>query len=99
MYFTKQKHETIFYRNYKKIDNLNFKEALNRELMKHDSNNINPCTQMAIRFSREMKIESKNYNIAIFIYSKIEKKTFNTNVLLFILFHSNYEKIKCEIPF
>ena len=28
---------------------------------------------MAIRFSAEIKIESKNYNIAIFIYSKIEK--------------------------
>ena len=48
---------------------------------------LNPCTQMAIRFSAEMKIiESKNYNIAIFIYSKIEKKKFNTNVLLFIFF-------------
>ena len=35
-----QKHETIFYRNYKKFDNLIFKEALNRELMKHDLNNI-----------------------------------------------------------
>ena len=40
MYFTKQKHEIIFYRNYKKFDNLKFKEALNRELMKHDLNNI-----------------------------------------------------------
>ena len=40
MYFTKQKHETIFYRNYKTIDNLKFKEALNRELTKHDTNNI-----------------------------------------------------------
>ena len=40
MYFIKQKHETIFYRNYKKFDNLKFKEALNRELMKHDLNNI-----------------------------------------------------------
>ena len=36
MFFTKQKHETIFYRNYKKFDNLKFKEALNRELMKND---------------------------------------------------------------
>ena len=43
-------------------------------------------TKMAIRFSVEMKIESKNYSIAIFIYSKIEKKKFNTNVLLFIFF-------------
>ena len=38
MFFTKQKHETIFYRNYKKFDNLKFKETLNRELMKHDLN-------------------------------------------------------------
>ena len=40
MFFTKQKHETIFFRNYKKFDSLKFKEALNRELMKHDLNNI-----------------------------------------------------------
>ena len=40
MFFTKQKDETIFYRNYKKFDNLKFKKALNRELMKHDLNNI-----------------------------------------------------------
>ena len=39
MCFTKQKHETIFYRNYKRFDNLKFEEALNRELMKHDVNN------------------------------------------------------------
>ena len=40
MYFTKQKHETLSYRNYKKFDNLKFKEALTRELIKHDANNI-----------------------------------------------------------
>ena len=40
MYFTKQKHETISYRNYKKFDNRKFKEALNKELMKHVANNI-----------------------------------------------------------
>ena len=40
MYFTKQKQEIIFYRNYKKFDNLKLKEELNRELMKHDANNI-----------------------------------------------------------
>ena len=34
------KHETIFYRNYKKFDNLKFKEALITGLMKHDLNNI-----------------------------------------------------------
>ena len=41
---------------------------------------------MTIRFSAEMKIESNNYKIAIFIYFKIKKKKFNTNVLLFIFF-------------
>ena len=41
---------------------------------------------MAIRFSVEMKIESKNCSIVIFIYSKIEKKKLNTNVLLLIFF-------------
>ena len=41
---------------------------------------------MAIRFSAVMKIESKNCNIAVFIYFKIEKKKFNTNVLLFAFF-------------
>ena len=40
---------------------------------------------MTIRFSAEMKIESKNYNIPTFIYSKIEKTKFNTNMLVFIL--------------
>ena len=43
---------------------------------------MNPCTQMAIRFSTEMNIESKNFNITIFVYSKIEKRKFNTNLLL-----------------
>ena len=38
-FFTKRKYDTIFYRNYKQLDNLKFKKALNRELMKHDLNN------------------------------------------------------------
>ena len=41
---------------------------------------------MVVRFSTEMKIESKNCNIPIFIYSKIEKKKFNTNILLYGFF-------------
>ena len=41
---------------------------------------------MANRSSVEMKIESKNYSIAAFIYFKTEKKKFNTNVLLFFFF-------------
>ena len=40
MCFTKQKHESTFYRNSKKCDNLKFTEVLNKELMKHDMNNI-----------------------------------------------------------
>ena len=40
MYFSKQKHETISYRNYKKFGNLKFQEALTKELMKHDVKNI-----------------------------------------------------------
>ena len=39
MYFTKQKHEAIFYRHYKIFDILKFKEVLNRELSKNDANN------------------------------------------------------------
>ena len=33
-----------------------------------------------------MEIESKNYNIVILIYSKIENKKFNTNILLLSFF-------------
>ena len=40
MFFTKQKYETIFYKNYKKFDNLKIKEALNRKQIEHDLNNI-----------------------------------------------------------
>ena len=40
MYFTKQKRETTLSRDYKKLDNLKFKEAQNRELMKDSVNNI-----------------------------------------------------------
>ena len=36
IFFTKQKHETIFHRNYKKFDNFRFREVGNRELMKLD---------------------------------------------------------------
>ena len=40
MFFSKQKHETVFFRNYKKFNNSAFREALNRELLKYDLNNI-----------------------------------------------------------
>ena len=54
---------------------------------------------MVIRFSTEMKIESKNCNIPIFIYfSKLKRKNL-TPTYYSLFFHSNYEKINCEIPF
>ena len=37
MFFSKQKHETVFFRNF---HNSAFREALNRELLKYDLNNI-----------------------------------------------------------
>ena len=40
MFFSKQNHEIVFFRNYKKFDNSPFKEVLNRELLKYDLNNI-----------------------------------------------------------
>ena len=40
MFFSKQKHETVFFRNYKKFDNSAFREVLNRDILKYDLNNI-----------------------------------------------------------
>ena len=40
MIFSKQKHEAVFFRNYEKFDSSAFREALNRELLKYDLNNI-----------------------------------------------------------
>ena len=40
IFCNKQKHETVFFRNYKKFNNSAFREALNRELLKYDLNNI-----------------------------------------------------------
>ena len=40
MFFTKQKQKAIFCRNYKELDDLTFKEALNRELAKRNLDNI-----------------------------------------------------------
>ena len=48
---------------------------------------------MIILFSAQLKIESKNCNIPIFIYLKIENKKFNTNVLIL------KNQIKCENSF
>ena len=40
MFFSKQNHETVFLRNYERFDHSAFREALNRELLKYDLNNI-----------------------------------------------------------
>ena len=55
-FFTKQKYDTIFYRNYKELDNLKFKKALNRELMKHDLNNIDYKFFMRLCFQFLMRM-------------------------------------------
>ena len=40
MSFSKQRHETVFFRNYKTFDSSAFREALNGELLKYGLNNI-----------------------------------------------------------
>ena len=40
MFLSKQKHETIFFQNYKKFDNSAFREVLNRKLLKYDLNDV-----------------------------------------------------------
>ena len=47
---------------------------------------MNLSTQMAIHFYAEMKIESKNYKISIFIYSKKKKKKKNQHVTFHLTF-------------
>ena len=38
MFFSKQKHEIVFFRNYKKFNSSAFRDGLNRELIKYDLN-------------------------------------------------------------
>ena len=40
VFFPKQKHETVFYRNYKNFENSHFRDKIENELLKHDKNNI-----------------------------------------------------------
>ena len=40
VFFPKQKHETVFYRNYKKFEKSHFRDKIENELLKHDINNI-----------------------------------------------------------
>ena len=61
---------------YKKIDNLKFKEALNRELMKHDLNNIdyeNFHDKIVLSiFNAHAPLKKKHLraNHAIFVFKK-----------------------------
>ena len=51
MHFKKQEPNVIWYRNFKTFDSLKFKEDLNRELSKHDMNNMDYETFQEIMLS------------------------------------------------
>ena len=72
MFFSKQKHETVFFRNYKKFDNSAFREALNRELIKYDLNNIEYDTFQEIIVS------------LLNVYAPLKKKYLRTNHASFV---------------
>ena len=48
---------------------------------------------MATGFPVEIKIQTKNFNIGIFIYLDVEKKKLDTNILIFICLIQNTKKI------
>ena len=72
MFFSKQKHETVFFRNYKKFDNSAFREALNRELLKYDLNNIEYDTFQEIIVS------------LLNVYAPLKKKYLRANHASFV---------------
>ena len=72
MFFSKQKHETVFFRNYKKFDNSAFREALNRELLKYDLNNIEYDTFQEIIVS------------LLNVYASLKKKYLRANHASFV---------------
>ena len=51
VFFGEQEHETVVFQNYKKFNSSAFKEALNRELLKYESNNIEHHTFQEITVS------------------------------------------------
>ena len=80
MFFRKQKHETVFFRNYKKFDNSAFREALNRELLKYDLNNIEHDTFQEIIVSllnvyAPLKKKYLRANHASFVTKELRKAT------------------------
>ena len=72
MFFSKQKHETVFFRNYKKFDNSACREALNRELLKYDLNNIEYDTFQEIIVS------------LLNVYAPLKKKYLRANHASFV---------------
>ena len=72
MFFSKQKHETVFFRNYKKFDNSTFREALNRELLKYDLSNVEYDTFQEIIVS------------LLNLYSLLKKKYIRANHASFV---------------
>ena len=78
MFFSKQKHETVFFRNYKKFYNSTFREALNRDLTKYDLNNIEYDTFQEIivfllNVFASLKKKHLRANHAIFVTKELRK--------------------------
>ena len=71
-FFSKQKHENVFFRNYKKFDNSAFREALNRELLKYKLNNIEYDTFQEIIVS------------LLNVYAPLKKKYLRANHASFV---------------
>ena len=65
-------YETVFFRNYKKFDNSAFKDALNRELIKYDLNNIEYDTFQEIIVS------------LLNVYAPLKKKYLRANHASFV---------------
>ena len=72
IFYSKQKHKTVFFRNYKKFDNSAFKEALNRELLKYDLNNIKYDTFQEIIVS------------VLNVYASLKKQNLRANHASFV---------------
>ena len=82
MYFTKEKHETIFYRTSKTIDSLKFKKELNGELMKHDANDIDyeifyETVLSILNAHAHLKKKQLSANHATFLAKKMQNAVMN----------------------
>ena len=72
MFFSKQTHETVFFRNYKNFDNSVFRKVLNRELLKYHLNNIEYDTFQEIIVS------------LLNVYASLKKKYLRPNHASFV---------------